>query len=281
MAVGLSALLIGLLCDNFNTRKLFLVLCVCGFTGLMLSSVSSLGFGILFGASVSMVRCGSFSSPMKLFPDALSWSVVWQSISKSLSTFVIPLFVLGTSTFIGWDFTISILAFVYLCVGLLIYKMMPDDVMTKYDLREVGKWVKSWKVWLTFIALSSTSLYMIFMSRMVPTLTSQGYTIEDAMFLVLVLGFIEIVGRFPAAWIADKFDSYIIPFAVIRLSDAVFLWFVLPYSPILAIVLHFTFQSASTPTMWPAITRSVGPQYVSTFYGLCAFAGYVAITFLF
>ena len=218
---------------------------------------------------------------MKLFPDALSWSVVWQSISKSLSTFVIPLFVLGTSTFVGWDFTISILAFVYLCVGLLIYKMMPDDVMTKYDLREVGKWVKSWKVWVTFIALSSTSLYMIFMSRMVPTLTSQGYTIEDAMFLVLVLGFIEIVGRFPAAWIADKFDSYIIPFAVIRLSDAVFLWFVLPYSPILAIVLHFTFQSASTPTMWPAITRSVGPQYVSTFYGLCAFVGYVAITFLF
>lgn len=280
-AIGISALLIGLLCDNFNTRKLFLLLCFAGFVGLLIIPYSPLGFGILFGASASMTRCGAFSGPMKLFDKDLSWNIVWQSVSKSIAPVVIPLFLLAFLAMLGWSWVIAILASLYLIAGILIYKIMPDDVMEKWNFSDIKQWVKSWRVWAVFAAMVATPIYQIFMSRMIPTLQTHGYTMTDAVSIVLLLGFLEVGGRFLFSWIADKWDCHEIICYIVNFVDVFLTWLVLPVFPLIAIAIHFIANGGSTPTNWPTMRKAVGAQYVSTFYGITVFVSFIMVAFLF
>lgn len=281
IVVGLSAGIFGLLCDNFNTRKLFLIMCFLGFLGLLLIEYSPIGFGILFGASAAMTRCGAFSGPMKLFDKNLSWNIVWQSVGKSVAPLVIPLFLLTFLSLLGWSLSIAILATIYLISGYLIYLVMPDDVMEKWNLKEVALWVKNKWFWVVFIAVMTGAYYQVFMSRMIPALTNIKYSLSDAVFIVLILGFLEIGGRFLFAWLSDKFDCHVLLCCILNPMDILLLWFVLPTYPVIAIGLHFLANGGVTPTNWPAMRKVVGAQYVSTLYGVCIFISWIIVSFLF
>jgi len=158
------------------------------------------------------------------------------------------------------------MAGIYLLIGYSVYRILPYDRLDKWNIKGLWEILKSSK-WYAFLILCP-NFYLLFTSKMIPSLINIGWTRSEAVGLLSMLIFGEIIGRFFWAWVLTKKENWYIGVATMANVTDLFLFFLLPFAPIIAIFIHFFANSGGTVSWWPAARTIVGPQYVATVYGI-------------
>jgi len=267
ITVSFATVLLGIMLDNFNTRKLVLIFTILGFLGLLVIPYSPILFGVLFGFGVALDRSGTYSVMMKLMKERFSWSVVPMSISRSLSTVVLPLFLAGFLKGLGWNNSIAILASIYLVLGLWVYGSMPNDYIQGWSLSVIRGWLKQRKMLfiLSFMAINGLNGYIF--SMMVPSLIGSGFTQKEALYFISGTAMIGVPMRFAWAYIGDKWNMHE-NIGIITGLCMIVIFFTIKTMPLTMIPFHFITNSAYSIVWWSYCRRAVGAEHVATLHGI-------------
>ena len=279
--VALSALLIGILCDQINTRKLVLIFTVIGCLGILALPWSAWGFGVLFGTSAALFKLGPYSGPLKTIKERMSWNITPQVAAKSIGSVAFAL-LLGTLLVqLSWTWAMIILLAFYLGAGVLGYLVMPEDKIEGWKLGQLKTWMKDWKTWL-FMGHQGTIniIHQLYLVGSLPALLAVGYSKTEALLIVgVILGLYEVVIRFGTGWFADRTPYW--PFMLAYPIVGTIGLLTLTTAPIIGMLLISTVGAMQTGTYWPLAKKIVGPVYLGTFLGIGLVIQYAVTAILF
>jgi len=269
LVVMISALGIGILLDNIQTRKVFLVATIVGALGLLLLPYTLYGFGILFGAAATMMKLAPFSSPMKLYSENEGWKIAPQAASKFFGT-AFFLLLLGGGVYlteIGWNWTAFGLSLFFLLAGVVSLKHVPDNRIEGWKLDKLQEWIKKPVFW-SFMSYHfiMTGFHYVLYSKWIPSLETSGYDRDIAVLLLGIAAIFAGLLRWPTARVGDKYGYWI--FCLIGVVMFPVLAYVAPSAPLVWLIIYIPIAAGQTPNYWGWAKRITGPEHVSTLMGI-------------
>jgi hypothetical protein len=266
--ISLAMFFGGLLLDNVSSKKCIAVGTGLGIAGLLLLPYTSIGYAILFGLCMMIIKIAPFSAPMKIFDKHESWNVSLQSASKNFG-FAFFIFFLGTFLItLGFATSMYVFAFLILIAGTGSYYMMPDDKIQGWKISgliELSKNKEFWVLMIYFFFLNA--LYYIALVSFIPSLVKTGYTKEIAILFLAISNLVTGFLRWPTAYIGDKYGYWKSLFT--GLFGMLISVILVKYGFALSSLILFTVvSSTATPNYWAQAKKIGGPKYVSTVMGL-------------
>jgi nitrate/nitrite transporter NarK len=266
IAAGIIIAFIGLLCDNMNSRKIFLWSAFCGAASLLCISSAPLAFGILMGAATAVARISPNTAPMKVLDKNLGMSLVPQGMAKSLAGIIMPIVMGFLLMTVGWNWAMPILAAVYIVIGFLVYALIPDDYVRGWNIRAIPEWRKDWEVWAFLVTFISTIVaFYVGMKQFIPSLVATGASMVGATAFIASVSWFEFAARPVSGWLGDRIGYGKVFHASLMLIVAYLLISVIPWIAIPIIMIGSGIQ---TPSMFPLVRRLVGKANVATLFGI-------------
>jgi hypothetical protein len=279
--ISLAMFFGGLLLDNVSTKKCVLAATGLGILGLLMLPYTSIGYAILFGMCMMIIKIAPFSAPMKIFDNHESWNVALQSAAKNFG-FSFFIFFLGTFLIkLGFAQTMYIFAALILIAGISSYMMIPDDKIQGWKIQgliELSTNKEFWLLMIYFFFLNA--LFYIGLAAYIPSLTKIGYTKEIALIFLAVSNLLTGFLRWPMSYLGDHYGYWKILF--LGLVGMAFSVVLVKYNlPITSLCMFTVFSSVHTPNYWAQAKKIGGAKYVSTVMGLGFVSMYLGAAILF
>jgi len=274
IVMSISVLVCGYFCDNFNSRKILLWSTIAGAIGILSLPYFSLGFILIFGAAAAFIKIAPFTAPLKLKNGNESLRIAPQAAAKNIGGALFILLLGTVLPIIGWGWSVSVLALLFLIAGISAYRVLPNDKLEGWKwsiFLELARDYKFWMVMVYFFFMNG--LYYIAIKGFIPSLMESGLSKSFSISLVAISFLCAGVLRFFWGWLGTKkikkFAQYTnvdtkFPLMVIGTIGMGLCIPVTLVAPITSLILFTIMSAIHTPIYWAWCKEQWGPVYIST-----------------